>query len=273
MAIGKLGIVHAATGLACCLALLICCASRPAAAQSIGKATAVKNQVQGVRGGSTRSLSAGGSVFSDDTVRSGANSLAQLLFLDQTTFTVGANSQAVLSSVYRGNRGVAAKVMRAVAGAFRFVSGVEAPSKYQIQFPQGYITVRGTIVDVLAGADHSLIIDDEGAITVHVYATGANYDLDAGQMLVVYSNGRADGPMTIDASIIQINGEIPFPLFGSAIWPTQQQSQGLRSYESNKDRNDILNTTRGGGGGNGGCPAGTILIIVNGRPFCSAVAG
>jgi hypothetical protein len=215
------------------------CCPLPAAAQSIGTTAAVKNQAQGIRGGTTRTLASGGSVFSDDTVKTGDDSLAQLLFVDQTTFTVAANSQALLSHVFHGKQGVGALVMHAVVGAFRFVSGVQTPSNYQIQFPQGYITVRGTIVDLDVAPVRSTIIVDEGAVTVHVYATGANYDLVAGQMLVVYAGGRVDGPMTMDATIIKITGAIPFQLFGSTIWPGQQQ---FLQSDSRKDLNDILST-------------------------------
>jgi hypothetical protein len=254
-----------------CIALMLLCCPQPAAAQSIGKATAVKNQVQGIQGGATRSLASGGSVFSNDTVKSGADSVAQLLFLDQTTFTVGANSQAVLSGVYHRSTGVVSKVMKAVAGAFRYVSGVGSPSSSRIEFPQGYITVRGTIVDILAGPDHSVIIVDEGAITVHAYASGTNYDVNAGQMLIVHFNGQTDGPMTIDTTMLQINASIPFPLFGSTIWPTQPGSQGLQTFEETKDRNDILYNLRSSSGSSTGtgCPPNTTPVSIRGSTFCS----
>lgn len=243
MAIGKLGIARATIcwTSAFCLALMMYCWPQPAAAQSIGTASAVKNQVQGIRAGATRALAAGGSVYSDDTVKTGDDSLAQLLFVDQTTFTVAADSQAVLSRVYHGKPGVAAVIANAVAGAFRFVSGVQTPTNYQIKFPQGYITVRGTIVDILAGADHSVIIDDEGAVTVHVYVTRASYDLVAGQMLVVHASGQVDGPVTMDATLMRAAGNTPFPLFGSILWPTQPQFQ---PSDPSQDLNGILNASR-----------------------------
>jgi hypothetical protein len=228
--------------LALSLAITMVFCARPAVAQSIGTAAAVTNQVQGIHGGATRTLATGGSVFSEDTVKTGDASLAQLLFVDQTTFTVAANSQALLSHVFHGKQGVGALVMHAVVGAFRFVSGVQTPSNYQIQFPQGYITVRGTIVDLIAAAERTMIVVDEGAVTVGVNRTRASYDLVAGNMLVVYADGRADGPTTMDATIMQIIGTVPFPLFGSTINPTQQQ---IDQFDSRKDLNDILNVTGG----------------------------
>jgi hypothetical protein len=247
-------------------------AAAPAVAQSnIGKAAAVRNTVQGLRGGATRSLSSGGSVFYDDAVKTGDDSLAQLLFIDQTTFTVAANSQAVLKRVFHPKQGFSQMVMHAVVGAFRFVTGVQNPTHYRIEFPQGFITVRGTIVDILVGPGHTVIILDEGAITVTAYATGLSQDLDRpGTSLVVYNDGHFDGPMTWDATLMKINGTIPFPLFGSTIWPTHQQ---LEPFDSRKDLNDLVGRSssgRGGGGGGGGCgPGFTPVPLSNGTIFCS----
>src|SRR5215213_6166756 len=66
-----------------------------AAAQSgkVGVASAVKNDVQGIQAGAGRALSPGSSVFERETVRTGAESVAQLLFLDQTSLSVGPRSE------------------------------------------------------------------------------------------------------------------------------------------------------------------------------------
>jgi len=246
MAIGRLVTMRdpISWALAFCFAFTMYCCPGPALAQSsIGAATVVKNQVQGVRGSATRALASGGSVFSDDLVKAGDASLAQLLFTDQTTFTVAANSEAVLSRVFRPQQGGAQLIMRAVIGAFRFVSGVQGSRHYRIEFPGGYIAVRGTIIDILVWPTRTVVILDEGAATVHVNATGADYDLTRpGTDLVVNSNGRVDGPMTWDATIMKINGNIPFPLFGTTIWPTQQQ---FDQFDPIKDLNDMLNAGRG----------------------------
>jgi hypothetical protein len=237
----------------------------------IGKAAAVKNNVHGTRGNASRSLSTGGSVFNDDHVKAEDNSLAQLLFVDQTTFTVASNSEAILNRVFHPQQGVTQLVMRAVVGAFRFVSGVQSSQHYRIEFPQGYITVRGTIIDLLVWPTRTVIILDEGAITVVPYATGIPYDLDrAGTSLVVYSDCHVDGPMTWDSTIVKIGGTLPFPLFGNTIWPAQG---GFQQFDSRKDLNDILVQLgqRGAGGGGGGvfCPPPGVILVFNGVQTCS----
>jgi hypothetical protein len=154
-----------------------CCP--PALAQSmIGTAAAVKNDVHGVRGSAIRTLASGGNVFSDDLVKTGDASLAQLLFVDQTTITVAANSEALLKSVFHPKEGYKQLVLKTVVGAFRYVSGMQKPQHTEIEFPFGYLTVRGTIVDLLLSPTRAIIVLEEGAVTVVPYATGVHYNLD-----------------------------------------------------------------------------------------------
>jgi outer membrane immunogenic protein len=166
----------------------------------------IKNDVHGVRGSAARALATGGSVFSDDQVRTGDDSLAQLVFVDQTNLTVAANSQAVLREVYRPTQGYKQLVLKTVSGSFRYVSGLQSDHRDQVQFPQGYLTVRGTTVDIVAGRTRTLIILIEGAITVVPYATRIPHDLSIpGTSLIVYNDGHVDGPMTREAAIIKLH--------------------------------------------------------------------
>jgi outer membrane immunogenic protein len=189
------------------LAVAIACYAQPAAAQvSIGSAAVIKNDVHGVRGSAARALATGGSVFSDDQVKTGDDSLAQLVFLDQTNLTVAANSQAVLKEVYRPKQGYSQLIMKTVAGSFRYVSGVQSSHRDVVQFPQGYLTVRGTTVDIVAGRTRTLIILIEGAITVVPFATRIPHDLSIpGTSLIVYNDGHVDGPMTREAALEKLH--------------------------------------------------------------------
>jgi outer membrane immunogenic protein len=162
--------------------------------------------VQGVRGSATRVLATGGSVFSDDQVKTGDDSLARLVFIDQTNLTVAANSQAVLREVYRPKQGYSQLVMRTVSGSFRYVSGVQSSHRDVVEFPQGYLTVRGTTVDLLVTRAYTVIFLVEGAITVVPYATRIPHDLSIpGTSLIVYNDGHVDGPMTREAAIIKLH--------------------------------------------------------------------
>jgi hypothetical protein len=227
-------------------------AGTAAAQSSIGTASAVRNSVEGYRGSAQRMLTTGSAVFSDDRVKTGSDSLAQLLFVDQTTFTVAANSEAVLKQVFHPKQGVSDLVMRAVIGAFRFVSGVQNPQRYRIEFPFGFITVRGTIVDI-----------EEGAATV-VTSGGASHDINKpGLSVVVHADGRVEGPVTADDTLIKINGAVPFPLFGSTLWPGQREVQ---QFDGRHDLNDFLNSNANPVIG---CPPGTIPVALPHVVMCS----
>jgi hypothetical protein len=120
----------------------------PSLAESkIGVASVAKNQVHGILGGTTRAMSAGSELFSNETVRTGEASQAQLLFLDQTSLSVGARSEVKLDRfVYNPDRKAGNVVIETSRGAFRFVSGSQNPSNYTIKTPLATIGVRGTIL-------------------------------------------------------------------------------------------------------------------------------
>jgi outer membrane immunogenic protein len=190
------------------LAVAMACCVRPASAQ-IGSAAVIKNDVHGVRGSASRVLATGGGVFSDDEVKTGGDSLARLVFVDQTNLTVAANSQAVLREVYRPKQGYKQLVLRTVTGSFRYVSGLQSDHRDRVEFPQGYLTVRGTTVDIIAGPTRTLIILIEGAITVVPFATRIPHNLDVpGSSLIVYNDGHVDGPMTREAAIEKLHLKI-----------------------------------------------------------------
>ena len=95
------------------------------AAQKIGVASAVKNSVD-VVGAGARPLSNGSDVGANERIRTGQQSTTQLLFLDQTTLNIGAQSEVVLDRfVYDPNGGAGKVVINAGVGVFRFVTGAQ----------------------------------------------------------------------------------------------------------------------------------------------------
>ena len=129
------------------LATIMLAWATPSLADSkIGVASVAINQVHGILGGTTRAMSAGSELFSNETVRTGEASQAQLLFLDQTSLSVGARSEVKLDRfVYNPDRKAGNVVIEASRGAFRFVSGSQNPSNYTIKTPLATIGVRGAI--------------------------------------------------------------------------------------------------------------------------------
>lgn len=113
--------------------------------RDIGMTSATKNEVFVISGVDRRGLKIGDRVFQEQQIRTGADSAAQLLFLDETALTVGPNSALVLDkAVFDPDKKVGELSVRAVSGAFRFVSGSSPSSNYTIKTPAGTIGVRGT---------------------------------------------------------------------------------------------------------------------------------
>jgi hypothetical protein len=113
--------------------------------RDIGLTSAARNEVIVVSGTERRGLKIGDRVFQEQQIRTGADSAAQLLFLDETALTVGPNSQLVLDkAVFDPDKKVGELSVRAVTGAFRFISGSSPAGSYTIKTPSGTIGVRGT---------------------------------------------------------------------------------------------------------------------------------
>jgi hypothetical protein len=182
-------------------------------AAKIGVASAVKNRVDGQVGGATRPLVAGGDIFAREVVRTGEQSTAQLLFLDETSLSIGPQSEVTLDRfVYDPNRGAGNVVINASRGAFRFVSGSQQPTSYQIRTPVATIGVRGTIFDLyitLNAAKQWIAV----LILVEGSLTAGNHTLTkAGQALLFTPSGVQQ--VTWDSTLFAAVGGTPFPLFG-----------------------------------------------------------
>lgn len=187
------------------------------AASKIGVASAVRNDVQGIQGGATRPLATGSSVFELEMIRTGAESVAQLLFVDQTNLSVGPRSEVTLDRfVYDPGRGTGDVLLSATRGAFRFVSGAQNPINYKISTPSATIGVRGTIIDCAVGSLTCIV--EEGSATIEV--GGIMYTLNAGDALTVDDSGAVTGPYQHDGVFDAIKFGTPWPLYGGAL-PTE----------------------------------------------------
>ena len=132
---------------ACALALLFAVQSTASLAQSpskIGNAANTKNSVQGVVEGNTQTLSNGSELFTNETVRTGAASVADLQFIDESKMSVGPISEVRLDKfVYDPSGTSGSVVINATKGAFRFVTGSQDKKAYQIKTPYGTLGIRG----------------------------------------------------------------------------------------------------------------------------------
>src|SRR5690606_20387982 len=134
--------------------------SAPAvAADTVGINAAIRNKVM------TRAPSAAAlrpavlkaRVSLGEQVVTQANSMLQILLLDRSSFTVGANAQVTIDRfVYDPNRSASAVGASVARGAFRFVSGKSVkrqPGQSNVRTPAASIGIRGTVFEGVVGPD------------------------------------------------------------------------------------------------------------------------
>ena len=158
-----------------CLAATLAAASLVAAPTAtvaqqtqVGVNAAIQNQVQIRRGAAgPRAAVLKERVLLGDQVSTGAASRLQIMLLDRSVFTVGANARIAIDRfVYDPARNSRASGVSVTKGAFRFMSGRAAgkPSgPVSVKTPVASIGIRGTIVDGVVGADAVAIAASEPA--------------------------------------------------------------------------------------------------------------
>jgi hypothetical protein len=123
----------------------------PAALTNIGIAAAVRGAVRAAAPNQVgRVIGSGQPVYLNDHVTTGPDGRLQLLLLDETTFTIGPNSDMVLDQfVYDPKTGLGTVSANILKGVFRFVTGKIAqrrPANMRVTLPVGTIGIRGTMV-------------------------------------------------------------------------------------------------------------------------------
>ena len=208
----------------------------------IGAASAVRNQVSAAQGSQVRALSVGANVFENERIRTGADSVAQLLFLDQTTLSVGPRSDVTLDRyVYDPNRSASDVAVSLTSGAMRFISGAQDPRSYQVRTPVATIGVRGTIVDLLFINGRMFGILGEGACSFTL-ASGQVVELnEAGWAVEFYADGTVSPPFVWRGRYETAQGAATYPLFGNPFYETPEL-EGANDADDATNRTDELET-------------------------------
>jgi hypothetical protein len=141
---------HCAT---CVLVILAALAGRDAQAAisdqiTIGNTRVVVRTVIGNFEGDIRTLALEDDVYHNELIETEVDSATKLLFLDETTLTLGPDSSVVLDRfVFDPDPSKAAFVMTATKGLFRFASGKLPKNAYRLHTPAATIGIRGTVLD------------------------------------------------------------------------------------------------------------------------------
>ena len=96
----------------------------------------------------TRDLKTGDKVYLGETIYAGVNSGTQLLLLDQSTFTIGSDSEVVIDTfIYDPSTNAGKIITKVKKGSLKVVSGLISlnnPDNLSITVPAGTIGTRGT---------------------------------------------------------------------------------------------------------------------------------
>lgn len=145
-----------------------------AQANAVGINAAIRNKVQIRSGRQAKPAVLRARVLLNDEVTTGAASQLQILLLDRTTFTVGANARvAVDRFVYDPRSNSRSTGVSVTKGAFRFMSGrnLGRPSgPVSVRTPVATIGIRGTIFEGVVGEDAIRIASQEPAVGKKVKA-------------------------------------------------------------------------------------------------------
>ena len=185
-------------------------AASVAAPLNIGIASAVRGAVKATAPGAAgRVVETGKPVYSHDKVTTGPEGKLQILLMDQTSFTIGANSEMELDEFVFDPATNAGKVSaKIIKGAFRFVTGKVArrdPSSMQVATPVGTIGIRGTMT---AGS----VSDTEGTFVLLGPGPENNADEKSGGITVKNDKGSTD--VDKDGWGVTVKaGEAPSPAF------------------------------------------------------------
>ncbi|WP_051321467.1 FecR domain-containing protein [Chrysiogenes arsenatis] len=120
-------------------------------AAPIGRVAALEGSAEAVAAdGVRRALAIKGDIFQNDTVLTQQNGKVQLMFTDNSVFTIGPNSELVVDTfVFDPNQGAGESAIQVTKGAFRFVTGKIARNdfeKMRVNTPTATIGIRGTLV-------------------------------------------------------------------------------------------------------------------------------
>jgi hypothetical protein len=119
------------------------------AQEHIGSAASARNDVTRELAGASGPLAQGDSVYRNETVRTGEDSTAKLVFLDSTNLGVGPISSVKLDKfVYVGESNGQRMTVNLAKGVFRFTTGALDKKAYEITTPTAAIGVRGTVLNI-----------------------------------------------------------------------------------------------------------------------------
>jgi hypothetical protein len=199
-----------------------------------------------------------------DTVVSGQNSALQVLLLDRSVFTVGANARVSIDRfVYDPNRRASDVAASVAKGSFRFMSGptLAGQGRNVVNTPVAAIGVRGTILEGVVGPDVAAVLAGQSGLP------GYSGDPAGATLVVLRGPGlKSEGFDKAGAIDVTANGvtvSLDQPGLAALVWPGQGPFVFWISDSSSARLADLLLGLPDGPGNSGLIP-GSVRVAAGG---------
>lgn len=117
-------------------------------------------------------------------------SAMQVKFNDGSKLTLGANSKVLVDAfVYEPGNDQSKALISLPTGALRYVTGKMPKGQTTIDTPTATMVLRGTNVKVLSDGTNTLLVVDEGSVSVHNKQTGADTLVEEGHSVQISQGG------------------------------------------------------------------------------------
>jgi len=198
----------------------------------IGVAATVVNRVEGSVGSQTSAKKTGDRVFQNELIRTGTESKGQLLFRDETSLTIGPDSEVKLDQFVYNPQGSSSVTLNATKGVFRFISGSLPSQAYEIKTPAATIGVRGTIILIALLPDGTAIFQNGEGSFVAATLFG-NFTINRpGQVLVIRPGGQPEISSKLAAWQLALLAPILDPSKNGAVVPEFFEQNRVRQLRS-----------------------------------------
>lgn len=118
--------------------------------RAVGNASIVVKTVTGTIEDNIHKIRLQDDLYHNELIETFEESATEILFLDETTISLGPASSIVLDEfVYDPDPTASSFVVTVTEGAMRFTSGVLPSDAYKIHTPVATIGIRGTVIDLI----------------------------------------------------------------------------------------------------------------------------
>ncbi len=160
---------------------------------TVGNTTIVVRTVTGLFSENLRQLALKDDIYHNEVIETGADSASEIIFLDETTLSLGPDSRVTLDRfVFDPDPSRSAFVMTAAKGVMRFISGNLPTENYVIHTPVSTIGIRGTKILIVVLPDGTTNITIEDGFAEAFNCVGVRVDLNAPGMSTTITS-RRDG--------------------------------------------------------------------------------